>query len=148
MQTQCVAVQGIACVVTSTGAYVGAGGVWLNLRRYWRDTYGLRASASHWIEPELEVFAGAGFETAATPDETLDPELADSETLSAAIGARWEPFPTLFFAASYTHLYYLDRDNIGQSRLSEAEPPTRRPDGGGRYSQWIGVFNANIEKEF
>ncbi len=26
--------------------------------------------------------------------------------------------------------------------------PTRRPDGGGRYEQGIGIFNLNVEKEF
>jgi len=148
LRTQCVALEGTPCVVTSTGAYVDAGGVWLNLRRYWRSTYGVRAGASHWIEPELELFAGAGFETAATPDETLDPELPDSRTLSGALGARWQLMPTLFLAGSYTHIHYLARDNTGKSRLPLAEPPTRRPDGGGRYSQWIGVFNANVEKTF
>jgi long-chain fatty acid transport protein len=148
LQTQCVALKGYPCVVTSTGAYVGDGGVWLNLRRYWRDTVGVRLGASHWIAPELELFAGAGFETAATPTDTLDPELPDAKTLSGALGARWEPWSKSFFAFSYTHIQSFDRDNTGKSRLPLADPPTRRPDGGGRYSQWIGVFNANFEKEF
>jgi long-chain fatty acid transport protein len=148
LQTQCVAQQGRSCVVTSTGASTDEGGVYLNLRRYWRDTVGVRAGASHWLRPELEVFAGAGVETAATPDETLDPELPDSETLAGALGARWEMFPKLFIAASYTHVHYFGRDSTGKNRLPIAELPTRRPDGGGRYRQWIGIFNANLEKQF
>jgi long-chain fatty acid transport protein len=148
MQTQCVALAGYPCVVTKSGADPGSGGVFLNFRRYWRDTVGLRAGGSHWFDPKLELFVGVGFETAAVPDETLDPELPDSEMISGAFGARWEAIPTLFIGGSYSHLYYLPRDNIGKSTLSDADVPTRRPDGGGRYYQWIGIFNANVEKVF
>ena len=42
----------------------------------------------------------------------------------------------------------LPRDNTGKSRLSDADVPTRRPDGGGKYYQWVGVLDANIEKVF
>lgn len=148
LQTQCVALEGYPCVVTSSGAYVGEGGVWINLRRYWRDTFGIRAGISHWLRPHLELFLGTGFETPATPAETLDPELPDSHTVAGALGARWEPFQRWFVAASYTHLQFLNRDTTGESLLSIAEPPTRRPDGGGRYGQWIGVMNVNLEKAF
>jgi long-chain fatty acid transport protein len=120
----------------------------LNFRRYWRNTVGLRAGASRWFAPSLELYLGAGFETAATPDDTLDPELPDSETIQGAFGTRWEVLHALYIGASYTHLYYLPRDNSGKSRLSEADVPTRRPDGGGRYSQWVGLFNLSIEKVF
>jgi hypothetical protein len=51
-------------------------------------------------------------------------------------------------AASYTHIQYLDRDNTGASQLANAMLPTRRPDGGGRYTQWIGLLNVNVEKQF
>jgi long-chain fatty acid transport protein len=148
MRTQCVALSDYPCVVTPAGNDPGSGGIFTNYRRYWRDTFGVRAGASRWLFPELELFAGAGFETAATPDETLDTELPDSQTLQGALGGRWEPASTLFVGFSYTHLYYLPRDNTGKSRLSDAEVPTRRPDAGGTYHQWVGVFNANVEKVF
>jgi hypothetical protein len=78
----------------------------------------------------------------------LDPELPDSETVSGALGARLELVPTLHLAVSYTHIQSLNRDNTGRSRLAQAELPTRRGDGGGKYTQWVGVLNANLEKEF
>ena len=145
MQTQCIALAGYPCVVTPTGADAGSGGIFANLRRYWRDTVELRAGASHFLRAELELFLGLGFGTAATPDETLDPELPDSETLQVAFGARFQFVPGFFLAGSYSHLHYLPRDNVGKSRLSEADVPTRRPDAGGEYTQWVGVFNANVE---
>jgi long-chain fatty acid transport protein len=148
LRTQCVALVNYPCAVTKSGDDPGAGGIFLNFRRYWRDTVGVRAGASRWLFPELELFVGLGFETAATPDETLDPELPDSQTLQGALGGRWEPVSKLFVALSYTHLYYLPRDNTGKSRLTNADVPTRRPDGGGTFKQWVGVFNANLEKVF
>lgn len=148
MQTQCVAIEGYACIVDPTGADAGDGGVLLNLRRKWRDTVGVRAGASYWLSAPLELFAGIGFETAAVPDSTLDPELADSEVISLSAGGRFELPGGWFLGASYTHLQYLDRDNTGKSELSDAVLPTRRPDGGGRYQQWIGLLNANVEKVF
>jgi long-chain fatty acid transport protein len=148
MRTQCVALADYPCKVTKTGDDPGNGGIFTNFRRYWHDTGGVRAGASRWLFPELELFAGVGFETAATPDETLDPELPDSQTLQGALGGRWEPVPTWFVGLSYTHLHYLRRDNTGKSRLSDADVPTRRPDGGGTYDQWVGAFNTNLEKTF
>jgi long-chain fatty acid transport protein len=147
-KTQCVAVEGAECKVDATGANVGAGGVLLNLRRKWQDTFAVRAGASYWLKPEVELFVGAGFETAATPDATLDPELADSQIVSGALGGRFQVAKSWFLGASFTQLQYLDRDNIGKSELTNAVLPTRRADGGGRYSQFISIQNANVEKQF
>jgi long-chain fatty acid transport protein len=147
LKTQCVAVEGHPCLVDSTGADAGDGGVLLNLRRKWQDTFALRFGASRWLSEPLELFAGAGFETAAVPDATLDPELPDSRVVSAALGARLELPGKWYVGGSYTHLFYLNRDNTGKSQLTDAVLPTRRADGGGRYTQWIGIFNVNLEKE-
>ena len=148
LKTQCVAVEGAPCRVDPTGANVPGGGVLLNLRRRWQDTFAVRAGVSRWFSKAVELFVGAGFETAAVPDAMLDPELFDSQTISAALGTRLALPGKWFVGASYTHLQYLDRDNTGKSELTLAELPTRRADGGGRYSAWIGVLNANLEKEF
>jgi long-chain fatty acid transport protein len=151
MKTQCVAIEGYDCLVDATGADAGldagAGGVLLNLRRKWQDTVGVRAGASYWLEPDVELFIGAGFETAAVPDATLDPELADSQIISGALGGRFELPGRWYLGASYTHLQYLNRDNTGKSELTNAVLPTRRADGGGRYSQFISILNLNVEKE-
>jgi long-chain fatty acid transport protein len=148
MKTQCVAVEGSPCRVDTTGADAGNSGVLLNLRRRWQDTFAVRAGVSRWVSDAVELFVGAGFETAAVPDATLDPELFDSQTISAALGARLALAGGFFVGASYTHLQYSSRDNVGKSELTHAVLPTRRPDGGGRYSAWIGVLDANVEKEF
>ena len=149
MRTQCVSLRGEECIVDPSGADASPKtSVLQNLRRKWSDTYGLRAGASHWLASGTELFAGVGLETAAAPDETLDPGLADAPNIAAALGGRFALTRTLFLAASYTHIQYLDRDSTGVSRLADAMPPTKRPDGGGLYTQWIGLLNLNVEKQF
>jgi long-chain fatty acid transport protein len=149
MRTQCVGIRSQPCAVDQTGAdATPEASTVRNLRRYWRDTAAIRAGASRSLGARVELFAGAGFETAAIPDRTLDPGLADAHNVMAALGGRFGLSPGLFVAASYTHIQYLERDNTGRSELAAAVPPSRRPDGGGRYRQWIGLLNVNLEKHF
>jgi hypothetical protein len=43
---------------------------------------------------------------------------------------------------------YFDRDNTGRSTIATAQTPTQQQDGGGRYTQWIGILDVNVEKRF
>jgi long-chain fatty acid transport protein len=148
-KTQCVAVQGHACAVYPDGSDATTGNyVIANYRRDWHDTVGVRAGGSYWVRPGIELFAGTGFETAAVPDTTLDPGLADADNVLLAGGARLLVANWFYLAASYTHLLFLDRDNTGQSTLANASPPTQQQDGGGKYTQWAGFFDFNVEKTF
>ncbi|HEY2902779.1 MAG TPA: outer membrane protein transport protein [Polyangia bacterium] len=149
MQTQCVGFQDQLCQVDASGADATPKGTTIqNLRRHWNDTYGVRGGVSNWVSPRVELFAGLGFETAAVPDSTMDPGLADADNIAGALGARVQATQTFFIAASYTQIQYLDRDNTGKSQLAQANLPTRLPDGGGKYTQWVGLFNVNLQKQF
>jgi long-chain fatty acid transport protein len=149
MQTQCVGLAGGDCAVDTTGADATANGNTIqNLRRRWHDTVAVHTGASRWVGPRTELFAGATFETAAIPDETLDPGLPDANNILATLGARMALRPRLHAALSYAHIQYWNRDNTGRSQLLDAQPPTRRADGGGRYTQWVGLVDLNVDVEF
>jgi long-chain fatty acid transport protein len=148
MQTQCIAHEHYACQVDATGADSGDGGVLLNIRRNWQDSWGVQAGTSYWLSAPLELFLGAGFEEAAVPDSTLDPELADAANVSALIGARIGLGKTWFVGATLKHLFMPDRNNVGKSKLAQAELPTKRADGGGVYEQSVSILNASVEKLF
>ncbi|HMI86025.1 MAG TPA: outer membrane protein transport protein [Polyangiaceae bacterium] len=151
LKTQCVVLanKDYPCAVNPNGSDAsGSGAVLQNLRRRWNDTFGIRGGVSHWLKPTVELFAGLGYETAAVPDETLDPSIGDANNLSAALGARFGIIPAVFVAGSYTHIQFLNRDNIGKSELALPSFPTARADGGGKYTQWIGLFNVNVEAKF
>jgi long-chain fatty acid transport protein len=147
MQTQCAALEGQPCLVDASGADASpAAGVLQNLRRRWKDTYGGRIGFSHWLTPRAEVFLGGGYETAATPDETLDPALADGASITSALGARFAVTDGLLVSTTVTYLHFLPRDNRGRSQLTSAAPPTPSPHGGGRYTPWIRLFNLNHQQ--
>jgi hypothetical protein len=76
--------------------------------------------------------------------------LADGANWSLAFGGRFEIAPSWFLAASYTHLQFFDRDNIGLSRLADPSTGavTRQMDAGGLYRQWVGILDANVTKAF
>jgi long-chain fatty acid transport protein len=149
MKTQCVAINTSECLVNPDGSDASeARGTLQNIRRNWKDTFGIRAGASVWLAPTVELFGGVGFETKASPDEYLDPGLSDGDNIAPALGARFEIIPRLFVAGSYTHIQYFNRDTIGISQTANAELPTKRADGGGKYTQWIGTFNANVQMQF
>lgn len=151
MKTQCVVLdqKDYQCVVNADGSDAsGAGAVLQNLRRRWKDTFGVRAGVSYWVAPPVELFTGLGYETAAVPDETLDPAIGDANSVAAALGVRLGVLPSLFVAGSYTNIQFLDRDTIGKSETAVPSFPTKRFDGAGRYTQWIGLFNLNAELKF
>jgi long-chain fatty acid transport protein len=147
MKTQCIAVEGYECAVNPDGSAASAGTL-QNVRRNWKDTYAVRAGVSYWVKPTFEVFGGLAFETEAVPDETLDPALPDANNIAPGAGVRVEIIPRLFLAGSYTHIQYFNRDTVGISETALPAYPTKRADGGGKYTQWIGTFNANVQMQF
>jgi hypothetical protein len=76
--------------------------------------------------------------------------LFDSNTLSGALGGRFELMERLWLGVSYTHLQYFSRDNTGKSILADpsVDPITRRVDGGGKYTSFVGVGSLSLEKQF
>lgn len=147
---QCITLKDRPCGINNDGTAAPGTGTVVDVYRGWRDTFGVRAGASYWAKPRVELFAGLGFERSAIPDNTLDPALPDADTIAPVLGGRFEIFEKLYLAASYTHIQYLNRDNSGKSVLDDAAvaPTTRRVDGGGKYTAWIGVLNVNLEKQF
>jgi long-chain fatty acid transport protein len=151
LQTQCVSVQGEPCAVFPDGTDATPGATTIqNIRRRWRDTYGANLGVSVWTSDAadaVELFASAGFATAATPDATLDPMMPDARSIRFGMGGRFAVPGGFHITAGLTTVQYAARDNTGRSTLSDAELPTRRPDGGGRYELWLGLFQVSVEKQ-
>ena len=92
---------------------------------------------------------GLGFDSNAVPDETLESALTDFNDISFALGGRFLVADWMAIAATYTHFIYFSRElSDADSELDELELPTRVPDASGKYSQAIGVLNANVEMFF
>jgi long-chain fatty acid transport protein len=156
--SQCIAERGGSCSVESNGGQsTGPGDATVlgNIRRDWRDTWGLRVGASYWFAPAVEVFAGAGYETAAVPAATIAPDIADADNVLVALGARFALTEYLFATVSYTQIQYLNR-NVATTASTLATSasgvpyvyPTVEGNGGGLYTQWVGLFTGNLEAAF
>jgi long-chain fatty acid transport protein len=148
LQTECLSTRGQPCAVLPSGEAANAYTI-QNLRRHWRDTFGVRAGVSVWPAPALELLAGVGYETAATPDATLDPALPDAATLRLALGARCALGGGWRVGLGLTGVQHFTRDNTGRSALAaeDVQLPTRRADGGGRYTLWLGLGQISLEKQ-
>jgi long-chain fatty acid transport protein len=148
LERHCIVQRGGECELNADGSAPETSDVIQNLPRDWNDTFGVRAGASYWFVPHIEGFAGLGFDSNAVPDETLEPTFMDANKLSVAAGARLELASNVHLAASYLHVLYLPRDNTNASTLAEVEPPSRSPDAGGEYRQWLGAVNVNVDVAF
>jgi len=151
-KSQCLGINGMACGVDSMGNDI-SGGTQNFIPRNWNDTYGGRLGVSVWATPSIELLFGTGYETAAVPDSTMSPDVADADNIQGTLGARFKLTDSLFLSASYTQATYFNRNNVGKSTLAEVNGmpvpyPGVQEDGGGQYTQWIGYANANLEALF
>jgi long-chain fatty acid transport protein len=148
LQSQCISLRGQPCAVFPDGSDATPSATVIeNDRRRWLDTYGVNAGASYWITEAVELFAGVGFSTAATPDSTLEPMLSDATSVRFALGGRFALPGRFHLTAGLTDTHYATRDTSGRSTRPEAQFPTRLPDGGGRYTLWLGIFQLSLEKQ-
>jgi len=147
---QCVIpIDGEDCPINDDGSSPATANVpYLNLARNWGPAFGLRGGGSYWVLPALELFLGAGYDSNAVPDSTLEPALTDFQKASIAGGLRFSIAKTFGMAFSYTHLFYVPRDTTGLSQLATNAAPSKSPDSGGNYTQTIGVINTNAEVSF
>jgi long-chain fatty acid transport protein len=154
-KSQCLVLAGNPCTVGADGSDNTANGaIQFNIRRDWSDTYGGRLGLSVWTSPGVELLFGGGYETGASPDSTLAPDIPDGNNVQGTFGARFRLTESLFLTGSYTQIQYFTRNNIGKSTLfqdaqgNQVAYPTVEEDAGGIYKAWIGVFTGNLEGIF
>jgi hypothetical protein len=73
--------------------------------------------------------------------------MPDATNYRFAVGGRVAVPGGFHVTAGLTAVQYLARDNTGRSTLTDAQLPTRRPDGGGKYELWLGLFQVALEKQ-
>lgn len=154
-KSQCLVIQGNPCDINADGSdNTPSAPVQLFIPRDWNNTYGGRVGLSWWVVPTVELLIGAGYETGASPDATLAPDIPDANNVQGTLGARFRLTESLFLTASYTHIQYFTRNNIGKSTLA-ANPdgtpvmyPSVEEDAGGIYKAWIGTMTGNLEALF
>ena len=141
----CVARKGESCALRKDGSAPPDSGAVQNVPRDCKDAFGVRLGGSYFATRDLELFAGLGYDSNAVPDETLEPSLMDFDDFAAAAGARVAVLPNLFVAGSYTNFYEIPRDTRGKSVHPTEASPSNGPDASGKYFEWVGVLDVNVE---
>lgn len=145
---QCLGEPGEPCEVDSNGKALPSSGTTQNIPRHWNDSFGVRAGGSFFPVNTLELIAGIGYDGNAVPDTALEPSLMDFHDFSASVGARLQLLHAMHVALTYTEIFYLPRDNSGESVSADWHENSRSPDSGGEYEQSIRLLNANVELTF
>lgn len=145
-ERQCIRFVGGTCRLSKDGSQLPGSGVLQNLPRNFRDSVGVRAGVSLFLENELEVFSGVGFDSSAVPDATMEASLPDFTLVSFALGVRGEVLPNFYAALSLTELLAMPRQI--ESSLSNYRVPSRQPDASGHYAQFVLALNANVQYTF
>ena len=84
--------------------------------RQWKDGFAVRAGTSYWFSSDVEVFGGAGFDSSAVPDETLEPALFDTDNM-ISLGGRFTFLDDdLALGMTYTQVIYAARDRPADAR--------------------------------
>jgi long-chain fatty acid transport protein len=102
--------------------------------RDWEDTVGARLGASYFVDADLELLVGAGYENSAIPDRTLDPALFDMNKLSLAVGASYR-LDIVTLSLTVTDAIYFERDTRGVDGNEALALPSRQPSNEGVYTQ-------------
>ncbi len=122
-----------------------------NIPRNWKDTYGGHLGVSYWVNPAAELFVGGGYESAASPDATIEPGSMDGDNIQASLGGRFLIANYVYMGLGYTQIQFLNR-TVTDSELAAngqaVSQPTFQQDGNGTYTQWVGVVDVNLEKQF
>jgi len=132
---------GAKCVINPDGSE-GAGGVGpvlVNVPRNWDDTILARIGGSWWPTDDLEVNAGASYDSNAVPDETLETALIDADKAIATVGGAWGTTPwheaPLTIEATVGFVHYFERTT--EPRAADPASPSRNPDMAGTYKQEV-----------
>lgn len=71
----------------------------------WKDTWRYALGATYAMNDAVTLRAGVAFDETPVPDETRTPRLPDTDRTWVAIGARWQPSPSLLMDFGYAHLF-------------------------------------------
>lgn len=145
---QCISQQNTPCAVNPDGSAANGTTPTQNLPRRWQDGFGVRAGGSYWVSTPIELFGGVGYDSNSVPDAHEEPVIMDIKQINVAIGANLDVGKHLQLGLSYTEFFGIPRDTTGESQNAQFQAPSKGPDAGGKYTQFIGVINTSVLVKF
>ncbi len=123
-------------------------GMIANLERQWEDALGAKLGLSRFVNDDLEVLAGVGYDASAVPDTFMDPALFDLDKYTVSLGALYAISDGLSVSGTFTQVIYLEADTSGKHKPPTMEATSIGPDAGGTYKQAISVLNIGLLAKF
>jgi long-chain fatty acid transport protein len=126
-----------ACATRADGSQLNSGyasDVVQVFARDWHDTFGARIGASYFAGHSLELLLGAGFDSSAIPDRTLDPSLFDMNKLLLAAGVTYT-VGAVALSLTVSDAIYFERDTRGVEGNESLALPSRQPANEGVFAQ-------------
>lgn len=147
LEKQCILSPGGDCATNADGSSAGDG-ILAVLPRNWEDAFSFRAGGSYFVNETIEGFAGAGFDSNAIPDETLEPTFIDANKFSFSLGGKFGLLDhALGLTVTLTHVLYLER-TVAAQPTSGYMLPSKVPDAQGTYNQGVTFLNIAAEYRF
>lgn len=144
-----------SCALNADGTPVsGDSGVVNNIPRDWKDAFAVRASGSYWMNRDLELQLGVGYDGDAVPDSTLETSLPDWDDITATVGGVFGLMGgDLQLSASLLGVFSLTRTTDPRQRnggeaIAQYMPPSRVPDAAGKYEAMILVLQVGVGYRF
>ncbi len=138
------------CALTDRGVPTAtAAGVINVIPRAWQDAVAVRAGASYWLKPSIELLFGAGYDGNAVPDKTLELSLPDQQKINLTAGAIFRDFGVNQLSLHVEYSAFIGFKRTVAPRTTEPyDPPSRVPDSAGDYSEFVGVLTVGLGYAF
>ena len=141
-----------ACEVNEDGGFANpdadTGNVVQVFDRSYTDAWGVRLGGSYWLNKALELQVGAGYDSNAVPDKTIDAALLDMNKVTASLGGVYQFTDWMAFGMSGTNVFYFERDLTDATGNDSLELPSKQPGNQGIYTQNIFLINTNMQFTF
>ena len=108
----------------------------LRFERNFSDTWALRLRSDHTLSETFTLHGGLAFETGATPEETFEPGLAESDQVIAGAGFSWRVSEHLMLRSSFQWQYF---------RPMEITESIQKPQARGSYTDQRQYLNLDLE---
>jgi long-chain fatty acid transport protein len=147
--------EGANCALSANGATLPeAQDVIVNVRRDFKDTFGVRAGASYAVSKVLDLGGSLAYDSNAVPANTIDAALMDMDKVIANVGLGYRLLDAkLRLSANLLQVLYVEREVSPRLRDSMGvpvgfDPPSSAPDGAGTYSQSVTVLSLGAGYSF
>ena len=143
---QCIVTSGANCDLNADGSQK-ATGVVVNIPRNWKDAWGLKLGAAHYLNRDVELFGSLGYTTPAAPSSTVDASTIDNTRYTAAFGTKFAVSDHLAFATSAAVVYFKPitvTDSIYETQKGESKSPSAN----GSYKQIVPILDLNASYTF